>query len=319
MSFASQRLRSSAALRAGKSFREPCKLTNIEKPNEYGRYWTWVFWELEVSTVDFLHCDEARLCALLVSTSSLPGCLRMHRAQQQAPCQSLHAAYALPCLDVCQRGLTSGRLQVCCRAWDWSQNTQPREMTWTLLGQGNNSEFRVKAHKETDEEACSALLACVQPDRQRRQQRSCHLCAHQRSKAAGLVQGSCTCLGPRDGRPRVAHYRARAHVQGRICIRFQQPAPMMPGPVGNVGWLEEGMQARKPAAPPAAASAPKTESGLDPTKKYVTPDMLDQHQEEDSVWFSYQGQARVCLGCADVPSACLCDSMSRGHAGMLLT
>ena len=79
-----------------------------EKPNEWGRYWTWVHWELEVNTFDFVTCDE-----------------------------------------------------VLCRAWDWSQNTQPAEMTWTLLGQGNNSQFRLKVHKEVDEQARPACYLLI--------------------------------------------------------------------------------------------------------------------------------------------------------------
>ena len=89
---------------AGKTFSKPCKLAVTEKPNSYGRYWTWVHWELEVRTMDFVKCEE-----------------------------------------------------VLCRAWDWSQNTQPAHITWTLLGQGNYSMFRVKAHKETDEQVCVLL------------------------------------------------------------------------------------------------------------------------------------------------------------------
>lgn len=40
--------------------------------------------------------------------------------------------------------------EVVCRAWDESQNTQPAVLTWTLLGQGNNSMFRLRLHKEVD-------------------------------------------------------------------------------------------------------------------------------------------------------------------------
>lgn len=58
--------------------------------------------------------------------------------------------------------------EVLVRAYDFSQNTQPAQLTWSLLGQGNNSMFRLKIHKEVDEE-------------------------------------------------------------GRMCVRFQQPAPMLPG------------------------------------------------------------------------------------------
>ena len=81
-------------------------------------------------------------------------------------------------------------------------------------------------------------------------------------------------------------------MQGRICVRFQQPAPMLPGPLGHVGYLEEASEAAKASQPAAApqATTVKSKDDLDRSKKYVTPDMLDQHQEEDSVWFAYQGR-----------------------------
>jgi hypothetical protein len=101
-------------LRAGQTFSKPARLIITEKPTAYGKYWTWVHWELEVTTSAFLNCDE-----------------------------------------------------VTCRAWDWSQNTQPAALTWTLLGQGNNSMFRLKCHKEVDEQVCSqcasAPLLCTAP------------------------------------------------------------------------------------------------------------------------------------------------------------
>jgi hypothetical protein len=53
-------------------------------------------------------------------------------------------------LDVCILDFVHCE-EVLCRAWDWSQNTQPSELTWTLLGQGNNSHFRLKCHKEVNE------------------------------------------------------------------------------------------------------------------------------------------------------------------------
>ena len=84
-------------------------------------------------------------------------------------------------------------------------------------------------------------------------------------------------------------------LQGRICARFQQPAPMLPGQLGNLGWREEEARAAEAAAAgakPAVADKKAAEdaSQLDKSKKYVTMDMLDQHQEEDSVWFAYKGQ-----------------------------
>lgn len=76
-------------------------------------------------------------------------------------------------------------------------------------------------------------------------------------------------------------------MQGRLCIRFQQPAPMLPGPLGNVGWREQEAGSAVPSAPAAVAAAAP---GLDSTKKYVTKAMLEQHVEEASVWFAYKGK-----------------------------
>lgn len=75
-----------------------------------------------------------------------------------------------------------------------------------------------------------------------------------------------------------------------MCIRFQQPAPMAPGPLGNVGWREEEAiaNAPPPAAAPAAAATPAA-PGLDSSKKYITKAMLAKHTEEESVWFAYKG------------------------------
>lgn len=86
-------------LYAGQTFTKPAKLIITEKPTAYGKYWTWVHWEIDVMTSTFLKCSD-----------------------------------------------------ILCRAWDWSQNTQPAQLTWTLLGQGNNSMFCLKCHKEVDEQ-----------------------------------------------------------------------------------------------------------------------------------------------------------------------
>ena len=34
--------------------------------------------------------------------------------------------------------------EIICRAWDEANNTQPRDLTWNLMGMGNNPQFRVK-------------------------------------------------------------------------------------------------------------------------------------------------------------------------------
>ena len=50
--------------------------------------------------------------------------------------------------------------EVVCRAWDASQNTQPSKLTWTLLGQGNNSMFRLRTHKDLDDKVGHSMAAC---------------------------------------------------------------------------------------------------------------------------------------------------------------
>jgi len=41
-----------------------------------------------------------------------------------------------------------GCKEICCRAWDESNNVQPTEPTWNLMGMGNNQAFRVKVHMD---------------------------------------------------------------------------------------------------------------------------------------------------------------------------
>ena len=50
--------------------------------------------------------------------------------------------YDLPVADLV------GAKEVWCRAWDESNNTQPHEPTWNLMGMGNNQIFRIKIHLE---------------------------------------------------------------------------------------------------------------------------------------------------------------------------
>uniref|UniRef100_A0A286R227 Nitrate reductase [NADH] n=1 Tax=Ulva prolifera TaxID=3117 RepID=NIA_ULVPR len=166
-------VRVEVSFNGGETWSHPAKIIVTETPNQAGKHWTWVHWELPVDTSQFFTATE-----------------------------------------------------VVCRAWDESQNTQPAVLTWTLLGQGNNSMFRLRLHKEVDP-------------------------------------------------------------QGRLCIRFQQPAPILPGPLGNVGWREQEAGSAVPSAPAAVAAAAP---GLDSTKKYVTKAMLEQHVEEASVWFAYKGK-----------------------------
>lgn len=41
-----------------------------------------------------------------------------------------------------------GCKEIICRAWDESNNTQPLQPTWNLMGMGNNQVFRVKVHMD---------------------------------------------------------------------------------------------------------------------------------------------------------------------------
>jgi nitrate reductase (NAD(P)H) len=66
---------------------------------------------------------------------------------------------------------------------------------------------------------------------------------------------------------------------------------MLPGKLGNAGWREEEAQSREASVPAAEAAAKAiTPAGLDPAKRYVTMEMLEEHQEERSVWFAYKGR-----------------------------
>jgi len=41
--------------------------------------------------------------------------------------------------------------EIRCRAWDCASNTQPRDITWNLMGMGNNCNFTIKVHPEQDQ------------------------------------------------------------------------------------------------------------------------------------------------------------------------
>jgi len=54
-----------------------------------------------------------------------------------------HWCWALWSLEVnCAELVSAGELM--CRAWDEASNTQPRDLTWNLMGMGNNCHFRIK-------------------------------------------------------------------------------------------------------------------------------------------------------------------------------
>merc|ERR1719293_655855 len=43
--------------------------------------------------------------------------------------------------------------EICCRAWDDSQNCMPSMPTWNLMGMMNNPWFRIKVHRVAGEDA----------------------------------------------------------------------------------------------------------------------------------------------------------------------
>jgi len=51
-------------------------------------------------------------------------------------------------VEISSKDLAASR-QICCRAWDEGNNTQPKDLTWNVMGMGNNCWFRVKIHKKT--------------------------------------------------------------------------------------------------------------------------------------------------------------------------
>ena len=51
----------------------------------------------------------------------------------------------------------AGSAEVCCRAWDAGNNTQPAHITWNLMGMGNSAYFRVRVHKTRAEDGALQL------------------------------------------------------------------------------------------------------------------------------------------------------------------
>lgn len=72
-----------------------CEMDRKERPTQYGMYWCWIWWNLQIKVADLVGCKE-----------------------------------------------------IWCRAWDESNNCQPHEPTWNLMGMGNNQVFRVKVHMD---------------------------------------------------------------------------------------------------------------------------------------------------------------------------
>ncbi|CAD7697183.1 unnamed protein product [Ostreobium quekettii] len=170
-------IRVEVSLDDGSSWRQ-ATIHRFEKPNPYGKYWCWVFWDLTVETFDFTRCKE-----ILV------------------------------------------------RAWDSSQNGQPAVITWNVMGMMNNCYFRIKIHPHTD-------------------------------------------------------------ASGNIGFRFQHPAPIELGKLGNMGWREEEHlrdEAIKTVTTEVAAvqaAAPKPPG----SKNVYTMEEVSKHTTEESCWFIHNGK-----------------------------
>lgn len=81
-------------------------------------------------------------------------------------------------------------------------------------------------------------------------------------------------------------------------LRFQHPAPVQPGALGNIGWREEdnlarqGQEAATAAAPTttvvsaAKAAAAAANGGV----AMYTMEEVEQHATEESAWFVHEGK-----------------------------
>lgn len=176
------------------------EIRRFEEPTEYGKYWCWVHWDIDIPVFDF-HCAKELLL----------------------------------------------------RAWDESMNTQPALITWNVMGMMNNCHYRVLIHPHVD-------------------------------------------------------------AQGNMGVRFQHPAPVEVGVLGNMGWREEdnlrkqaleaaGIATAVGPLPPAAQMA---NGKMDaPVKKEVIPaqnghtnghgrgitmEEVALHNTEQDCWFVHEGR-----------------------------
>lgn len=96
-------------------------------PNEFGRHWAWVFWEISIPL------------------SAHPSCLLQALLGEPLRCSLQHGhlvcAILLLCIHTfvdCALTATTVDLLRCeelvCRAWDEAMNTQPNMLTWNLMG-----------------------------------------------------------------------------------------------------------------------------------------------------------------------------------------
>lgn len=84
--------------------------------------------------------------------------------------------------------------------------------------------------------------------------------------------------------------------QGNMGLRFQHPAPVQPGALGNIGWREEENLARQGAdaatagAAAAAVVAPAKAAAADGSLGMYTMEEVEQHATEESAWFVHEGK-----------------------------
>jgi nitrate reductase (NAD(P)H) len=90
--------------------------------------------------------------------------------------------------------------------------------------------------------------------------------------------------------------------QGNLGLRFQHPAPVQPGALGNIGWREEenlarqGQDAAAAAAAATAVVAPAkaAAAAADGGVSLYTMEEVEQHASEESAWFVHEGKVGGC-------------------------
>lgn len=84
---------------------------------------------------------------------------------------------------------------------------------------------------------------------------------------------------------------AHTDEQGNIGLRFQHPAPVEVGAVGNVGWREEEKLVRDGAEAAAAPPPPSTsqKAATEVLRGYTMAE-VEQHNTEKSAWFVHEGR-----------------------------
>ncbi|MEW5308874.1 MAG: hypothetical protein WDW38_000798 [Sanguina aurantia] len=92
-------------------------------------------------------------------------------------------------------------------------------------------------------------------------------------------------------------YRIKIHphmdeTSGALGLRFQHPAPVEPGVLGNVGWKEEEHLARQAmeVAPPPVVKAVVAADGTVVANRKITMEEVAQHTTEESAWFVWDGK-----------------------------